>query len=156
MSKLAAPTLFLVLALAAAFATHVAAQTSRCPGETTTENNQCFNDRLDRANADLARYVAAATQRLTQEAQTAQPGDTGAAKALKDFDEAEKAWARYSDAECGAVYDYWSAGAIRVIQNLDCQISLTRLHTHTIWRQWLTYMDSTPPILPEPPLSPSP
>jgi len=156
MSKIAALSLVLMLAATAAFATHAAAQPAHCPGETTADNNQCFSERLDRANADLARYVAAARQRLTEEARSAQAGDTTAAKALTDFDAAEKAWATYADAECGAVYDYWYGGAIRLVQNLDCQISLTRLHTHTIWRQWLTYMDSTPPILPEPPLSPAP
>jgi hypothetical protein len=40
------------------------------------------------------------------------------------------------------------------VEDLSCQIKLTQLHTHTIWLEWLTYMDSTPPILPEPPVPP--
>jgi hypothetical protein len=33
---------------------------------------------------------------------------------------------------------------------LNCQIRLTRMRTYTIWLHWLTYMDSTPPLLPKP------
>jgi uncharacterized protein YecT (DUF1311 family) len=123
-----------------------------CAGETTQDMNECFSNRADKADAVLARYVAAARARLKQEA--AEPGESGTAKALFGFEAAERAWASYRDAECGAVYDYWSAGTIRGTEQLACRISLTRLHTHTIWRLWLTYMDSTPPILPEPAVTP--
>ncbi len=72
------------------------------------------------------------------------------AKALAEFDKAQTAWIAYRDAECGAIYDYWSSGTIRNTIALTCEIDLTRRHTHTVWSEWLTYMDSTPPILPEP------
>jgi uncharacterized protein YecT (DUF1311 family) len=112
--------------------------------------NQCFSARSDKADAVLARYVAAARKRLEEEIAGAPPDDASAAKALRGFDAAEHAWANYRDAECGAVYDYWSGGTIRGTEQLSCQIDLTRRHTHTVWRLWLTYMDSTPPLLPEP------
>ena len=143
-------TALLAFALATTLATHGASATPPCPDGTTLDFNQCYSDRLAKADADLGRYVAAARTRLRQEA----AGDAGAASAARDFESAEKAWSAYRDAECGAVYDYWSAGTIRDIESLDCQIKLTQLHTHTIWLQWLTYMDSTPPVLPEPSVPP--
>ena len=77
-------------------------------------------------------------------------------EALVDFDKAETLWTSYREAECGAVYDYWRAGTIRTSMELTCEIDLTQRHTHTVWSEWLTYMDSTPPILPEPKLAPPP
>jgi uncharacterized protein YecT (DUF1311 family) len=140
-------TALLAFALAAAIATK---PDPPCPGETTQDMNQCFSARSDKADAVLARYVAAARKRLKAEIAGAQPDDASAAKALRGFETAEHAWAAYRDAECGAVYDYWSGGTIRGTEQLSCQIGLTRLHTRTVWRLWLTYMDSTPPLLPEP------
>jgi uncharacterized protein YecT (DUF1311 family) len=137
----------LALALTGALAT---APEPPCPGETTQDMNQCYSERSDKADAKLARYVAAARARLKQEAAAADHSDPGTARAERGFETAEQAWASYRDAECGAVYDYWSGGTIRGVESLDCRIRLTRLHTHTIWRLWLTYMDSTPPLLPEP------
>jgi len=126
---------------------------SPCPGETTLEINACLSQQLDKVDSDLARYIAAARHRLTSEAHA----DDGhaAAMALADFDRAEQAWTAYRKAECGAVYDYWSDGTIRTSMELTCEIDLTRRHTRTVWSEWLTYMDSTPPILPEPPAASS-
>ncbi|HLZ76236.1 lysozyme inhibitor LprI family protein [Phenylobacterium sp.] len=144
----------LALALASTLATRGAHAPPGCPGETTLEINACFGERLQRADAELARYAAAARSRLKREAATAPPGDTSAAKALGGFQASERAWSAYRDAECGAVYDNWSAGTIRTVEDLACRIGLTRLRTHTVWENWLTYMDSTPPVLPEPAVPP--
>jgi len=126
--------------------------TPPCPGQTTIEINQCYAVRLSATNAALDRYEAAVRKRLRAEAASAPPDDKSAADALRGFEAAEALWDKYRDAECGAVYDYWSGGTIRGVESLSCSIRLTTLHTHTIWALWLTYMDSTPPILPEPPV----
>ena len=107
---------------------------------------------LGKAETDLQRYLAAARKRLKSEA----ADDAGAKAALGDLDKTETAWKAYREAQCGAVYDYWQAGMIRTAMELTCEIDLTRQHTHTVWSQWLTYMDSTPPILPEPSTKPAP
>ena len=112
-----------------------------CPGPTTLEINNCMARELDRAQAELHRYVMAAGKRLRQEDQ---------AVAVGGFDKAETSWTAYRDTECDAVYAYWSEGTIRNAMELGCKIKLTREHTHAIWRLWLTYPDSTPAILPEP------
>jgi uncharacterized protein YecT (DUF1311 family) len=140
----------IVLAAASVAAAHAPAP--KCPGETTLAINDCMGAELARAEANLKRYVAAARKRLTSEA----ADDAGAKAALGDLDKTETAWTAYRKAQCGAVYDYWQAGTIRGSMELACEINLTRQHTHDVWSAWLTYMDSTPPILPEPSTKPTP
>lgn len=126
----------------------VGAPAASCDGN-TQEMEVCLGERLTRHEANLARYVAAARKRLGEAGAKASDGAT--ARALSGFDAAEAAWRTYRDAECGAVYDYWSAGTIRGLKSLKCRMILTQRHTTTIWSEWLRYEDDTPPILPEPP-----
>jgi len=140
----------LIILAAATLATHGAPPDPPCRDDSTPGVERCLGERLAAADTDLARYVAAARARLTADSRE----DEGAARALKGFDAAERSWAAYRKAECGAVYEAWSGGTIRGAEGLLCELRLTRLHTHTIWTEWLTYMDSTPPILPEPPVAP--
>ena len=109
-----------------------------CPGTTRLEVNACLNARFEESDATLNRYYQAAIKRLRKE---------GRDEPAQKFVQAERAWIAYRNTECGAVIDYWSGGTIRVSMDLDCRIRLTRLRTYVIWRDWLTYMDSTPPLL---------
>lgn len=111
----------------------------------------CISDRLAQHEAALAVYVSAARERIRRVSAEASPGSDSVAKALSGFDEAELAWSKYRQAECAAVYEYWSQGTIRGLKSLKCRIVLTQHHAHTIWSEWLRYEDDTPPILPEPP-----
>ncbi|MEL7217542.1 MAG: DUF6265 family protein [Pseudomonadota bacterium] len=52
--------------------------------------------------------------------------------------------------ECNAIYEFWKEGSIRDAMSLRCSIRLIDQRTHDIWRNWLTYQDSSAPILPEP------
>ncbi len=112
-----------------------------CNGSTTRDVEQCLAIDLARADAELNRYYAAATKRLTEQQDAA---------ALAKLRAAERAWIAYRDAECDAVYESWGQGTIRGAMNLGCRIAHTKERTATIWRNWLTYADSTPPILPNP------
>jgi uncharacterized protein YecT (DUF1311 family) len=135
------------LAILAA-ATSVAAAPAPCPGDTTRDIEACLGQQFDAANATLARYVAAARTRIAGDMKDEGPDS---APTLADFDKAETQWSAYRKAECGAIYDEWMAGTIRGTMELNCEIFLTRQHTYVVWSEWLTYMDDTPPILPEPP-----
>ena len=138
-------SVIVVLAAAASMAA-APAPGPKCPGESTIEINDCQSATLATAEADLQRYLAAARKRLQSDA----ADDAGVAKALAQFDKVQSAWTAYRAAECDALYDYWSGGTIRTTIELTCEIDLTRARTHTVWSDWLTYMDSTPPVLPEP------
>ncbi len=112
-----------------------------CVGSTTPEVERCLAADLARADAELNRYYRAAVERLTRERETATLGKLRAS---------ERAWMTYRDAECDAVYDWWGRGTIRGAMALGCRIRLTEGRTMVVWRNWLTYADSTPPILSKP------
>jgi uncharacterized protein YecT (DUF1311 family) len=112
----------------------------RCPDAVTDmDMNHCIAAIVQRAQERQAKYLAAAIARYADE-----PEVTERIKA------SDAAFSEYERAECGAVYEYWIEGSIRNVMSLQCSLALIDQRTRTIWRNWLTYMDSTPPILPEP------
>ncbi|NNC51418.1 MAG: DUF1311 domain-containing protein [Erythrobacter sp.] len=112
----------------------------RCPDAMTTiDMNQCYADVLGRADERRETYLAKAVELHSDRPELA-----------KDIEASDAAFLAYRDAECGAVYEDWKEGTIRGVMGLDCSIAMTDRRTLTIWRNWLTYMDSTPPVLPEP------
>ena len=64
--------------------------------------------------------------------------------------DAQAKWQEYKSKQCEAVYLRWQQGTIRGPKAVRCDLDLTRQRTHRIWSDFLTYPDSTPPILPEP------
>ncbi|WP_375427318.1 lysozyme inhibitor LprI family protein [uncultured Sphingomonas sp.] len=120
-----------------------------CSGSTTIDMNDCLSGKLDAAEAELARYTAAALVRLRGLAGEAEPSSANAGFPAA-FGKAGQAWAAYRDGECDAVYIRWSGGTIRTAMALRCRLVMTKWRTRTIWSNWLTHMDDTPPILPEP------
>ena len=141
-------TPILLLVVATTLTTQPPRRGGACEGDTTLQIDDCLAGALGQAEAMLHRYRAAAQARVAQEGGSA---DTPAA-----FAKAEAAWTAYKDAECTAVFDNWSEATIRAGKETGCEIELTRLHTHTLWREWLTFEDSTPPVLPEPPIPAAP
>ena len=117
------------------------ATTDPCPGSTTRDVEQCLAAGLARADAELNRYYAATVARLTRD------GDTTSLAKLRA---SERAWIAYRDAECDAVYDWWKGGTIRGTMSLECRTSITKARTLEVWRNWLTFADTTPPVLPRP------
>ena len=115
-----------------------------CPGADTPSVDACASAELAAADAELNRYYQAAMRRLRSE---------GEAQTAKELVEAQRAWIRYRDAECASVYQNWIGGTIRTHMSITCHTRLTKLRTHVIWSHWLTYADSTPPILPRPDLA---
>ena len=109
-----------------------------CDG-TTLDMNDCMIGILDRAGERKDRYLAAAMARHEDRPELAAMIRKG-----------DAAFEAYREAECRAVHKDWEEGTIRTIKALSCEIALVDERTHTIWQTWLTYMDGTPPELPEP------
>ncbi|MDX1475202.1 MAG: lysozyme inhibitor LprI family protein [Reinekea sp.] len=106
---------------------------------TTIEINQCAGMALESAQAVLAEYLQASFENHAD--------DPELVAAIKT---AQKDWQAYMTSHCDAVYTQWRDGSIRGVMTLSCKTQLTKQRTHEIWANFLTYMDSTAPVLPEP------
>lgn len=106
---------------------------------TTLDMNECLAGLLKQSDARRAEYLESAIERHADRAAL-----------TTKIAASDAAFTAYRDAECGAVYEDWKEGSIRGIMSLTCRIHLTDKRTTDIWQNWLTYPDSTPPLLPEP------
>lgn len=111
----------------------------------TPDINHCEYLKVVKAEEVLQTYINKSSERYSTE---------------KDFNKHMKAsqetWLKYREAQCDAVYNLWITGTIRGLMSLRCKLDLTKKRTHDIWVTYLTYMDSTPAILPNPyPTSPN-
>ena len=113
-----------------------------CDG-TTPQVNECLSARLNRAQARLDEYVAAAVRRYGDVKEKSDAVALGIRASQAAFE-------AYRAIECGTVHEAWKDGTIRTAMNINCQIRLTDERTRTVWANWLRYVDRTPPILPEP------
>lgn len=128
------------------------AEASVCHGEMTPQVEACLRSRLSDVEVELQHYTDAAIRRIGEEGAASKEygGQDDSAEILAAFHKAEAAWADYRRAACDAVYESWSTGTIRGAMALTCETRITEERTHEVWRNWLTYMDRTPPVLPEP------
>ena len=131
--------MFLELATAAALAQIKPSERLCDDSGTTVAVNACLDAKLKRANARLDRYVQAAIHRYEDEPAV-----------RRGILASQKAFEAYRKIECDTVFEQWKEGTIRGSMLLGCQIALTDDRTHEVWQHWLEYLDSTPPILPEP------
>lgn len=123
------------------FALALATPADRCAdAKTTVEMNTCLARASNAAELEMNRYLVAARKRAAADG----------AMVAKAFDEAQARWIAWRKGECDAVYAHWQGGTIRGAMLLGCRIELTEARTRQLWKTWLTYPDSTPPILPEP------
>ncbi|MCG9693828.1 DUF1311 domain-containing protein [Vibrio sp. Isolate22] len=107
----------------------------------TLEINHCAALELESAQVELDKYLAASLEHHAEDAEL-----VDAIKA------AQESWQAYMTAHCDSVYTQWRDGSIRGLMALSCKTKLTKQRTHEVWENFLTYMDSTPPVLPEPKL----
>lgn len=105
----------------------------------TIEINQCALIELNSAKAELARYLDAGYQRYSDD-----PELIDAIKA------AQKDWQAYAVSHCQSVYTLWREGSIRSVMAISCELTLTKQRTYEVWENFLTSMDDSPPVLPEP------
>ncbi|MEZ9601901.1 lysozyme inhibitor LprI family protein [Vibrio sp. 10N.261.55.A10] len=105
----------------------------------TIEINHCAAIELESAQAELDKYLAASFEHNAYDAEL-----------VASIKKAQESWQAYMTAHCDSVYTQWREGSIRGVMALSCKMTLTKQRTHEVWVNFLTYMDSTPPVLPEP------
>ena len=105
----------------------------------TLEVNYCAKMKLDKAEAEMLRYLNKSIAQYTDDSHI-----------VESINIAQSAWQSYSKSQCDSVFTMWRDGAIRVMMTLSCRTKLTELRTHELWSQYLTFMDSSAPVLPEP------
>ena len=124
----------------ALFPIHASADQMNCENATTTiQINTCIGQEIEAANYLLTQYVAKAKARYADQAEV-----------IASIAHAQQNWLAYRQSHCDSVYDIWSDGSIRGAMFGECMLQLTKQRTHQIWKDYLTFMDSTPPLLPEP------
>lgn len=106
---------------------------------TTIEMNVCVGQKMEVADTQLEQYIAKAKEHHAQQT-----------TAIASLAKSQDAWLMYRQSHCDAIYEMWSNGSIRGVMFGECMIHLTKQRTHQIWEDYLTYMDATPPVLPEP------
>jgi len=109
--------------------------------QNTVDETKCMSAEIDKADRTLREYLDAAKARISRDQ----------IKGLY-LDAAQAEWSRYRKLHCGDVYQYWVDGSYRYRASAQCQIDLARSRTHDIWAAYLTFVDSTPALLPEPEL----
>lgn len=106
---------------------------------TTYAMNFCAAKEVDAADERLKQYLAKAKEKYSDENAV-----------VKSIERSQLAWLAYRKTQCESVHEIWSSGTIRGVMTSGCMLQLTTERTHTVWANYLTYMDSTPPLLPEP------
>ncbi len=109
----------------------------------TLEINHCAAIELESAQVELEQYLEASFEHNAYDAEL-----------VASIKKAQENWQAYMSAHCNSVYTQWRDGSIRGVMALSCKTTLTKQRTHEVWANFLTYMDSTPPVLPEPKLAP--
>jgi uncharacterized protein len=120
-----------------------------CRGGSSQEIDACAAEQSRRANLELTRYVAAARQRLLDEARGSSNGRS-IRRALAQFKASQTAWEAHRKAECGAMLEWGSTGSVRGLMAETCWLTVTKARSLSIWNNWLQFMDGSPPLMPKP------
>lgn len=115
-----------------------------CARSDTVGMAECIDGKIQQANAQLNHYRAVAFNRFHDEDES---HDSATAKAIEN---AATIGDAFRTIYCDAVYQRWIAGSIRYAMQQGCTLRLINSQTYDVWRDFLNYADSTPPLLPEP------
>ncbi|MBB1391797.1 DUF1311 domain-containing protein [Shewanella sp. SG44-6] len=105
----------------------------------TVDINQCARQEFEVAQVRLDEYIAKASDTFHDDPVV-----------LEALQLSQRDWLTYRESYCHAIYQLWRGGTIRGVMYQGCMLQLTVQRTHNIWQNYLTYMDSSEPILPEP------
>lgn len=106
---------------------------------TTIEMNKCLAETAKTAESVLSKYLDESRKRFNDDQIV-----------IEALNKSQIEWIEYRKAHCNAIYTQWREGTIRGSMFNSCILEQTKQRTYDIWKAYLTYMDSTPPILPNP------
>lgn len=106
---------------------------------TTIEIGACKQQDLKVAEKTLAKYLQQGAIRYQDDAAV-----------IEQLEAAQQHWLAYRKTSCDAQYQIWRDGTIRSLIALSCQIEMTEQRTLHVWQNYLTFMDNSTPILPDP------
>tara|TARA_R110001583_G_scaffold48129_3_gene150587 strand:+ start:798 stop:1205 length:408 start_codon:yes stop_codon:yes gene_type:complete len=129
--------IFLMFAIYSSFA--VSDEIDCNKAVSTLDINDCAGVELNKAELEMANYLAKSKEQNSYDKEL-----------ITAIEKAQQAWQTYAEAHCDSIYTMWREGSIRGVMFLSCKTKLTKQRTHEIWSNFLTYMDSTSPVLPEP------
>jgi len=128
-----------IASIAGVLGTASAAELLCANASNTVDETKCMSAEIDKADRTLQEYLTEAKDRIARDKVVG-----------LQLDAAQAEWSRYRTRHCGDVYLYWEQGTYRYRASAQCQIDLARSRTHDIWAAYLTFVDSTPALLPEP------
>ena len=105
----------------------------------TADMNQCASQEWQSAKQAMEQYYEASLKHHEENENLTQAITAG-----------QESWDNYQNKHCGAIYTQWQDGSIRDVVTFGCKTKLAKQRTHELWESFLTYMDDTPPVLPEP------
>lgn len=116
----------------------------------TVSLNACAHDDLEIEQARMEHYLSVAREAARRGDESSAEFGGPATQQLAYLETSQAAWTAYAEITCTGVYDQYAGGSIRTLMYSGCLREMTQDRTHLIWRNHLTYADSTPPVLPEP------
>lgn len=138
-------------------ATNAYSKTSfECPTERNTSSTDCMRYKAEKLSTivdkERALYLKKAKDRMIElykDPEYRKMHDISEKEVMEKISFADNAFKKYRESQCDATYNYWD-GHYKDFKYHECYIKITQNSTHEIWNDFLTYPDSTPPILPEP------
>ena len=111
--------------------------------QSTVDRRACRHQQMKELEQRLQLYWKTAQQKAT-------------AKGLDplQFNAAQSSWERYRSEHCGNVYMLWKDASIRYEMVAVCNQKLIKDRTYDLWKAYLSSIDGTPPVLPDPNLYP--
>lgn len=107
----------------------------------TVKMNECTSNRITGAERELARYLGKSLEHISDQPKSAQA-----------LTKAQASWLQFRKDHCDAISEMWAGGTISTAMHGNCLVEQTQRRTHDLWKEYLTFMDSTPALLPEPKL----
>lgn len=110
-----------------------------CPNsKNTIEDTNCLSAQIGKKAEKLQKYLSTAK---IQEKKDYGNDD--------ELIETQKIWETYVSKHCGYIYSRQN-GSARYRESAECTIRLYDERIYEVWKSYLTYFDSTPPVLPNP------